>query len=116
MRRGQNYYGIMLVCVLSLATSTIFMLAQAPPAVGAALSQSQNRFGNDSVKGIVPQENADVLVLKRTGNIAAESTIPCCANAKAGCEEGVINCTYAKGDGGLSCFSRLFDTDSGSCA
>ena len=115
MRRGQNYYGIMLVCVLALALGTIFMLAQAPASINATLAQSQNRIGNNSIQGITPHEHADLLVLKQTGNIAAHSIIPCCANAKAGCGTGIANCTYANGLA-LKCWSKLFDTDGGSCA
>jgi len=116
MRRGQNYYGIMLVCVLVLAVGTIFMLAQAPPSINATLSQSQNRIGNGTLKGIVGEAGANLLVLSRTGNIAQNSTIPCCANAApGGCGKGVANCTYSKGRG-LACFSKLFDIESGSCA
>jgi hypothetical protein len=115
LRRGQNYYGIMLVCVLVLTLGTVFMLAQAPPAINASLSSSQARLGNGSVSGVAPQGDADLLVRKRTGNVAAGSAIPCCANAKTGCGADVANCTYSDGSG-LLCFSRLFDTGTGSCA
>jgi len=91
------------------------LLAQAPPAVNASLSQAQSRIGNGSIGGVVVQGDPDLLVLKRTGNVAAGSAIPCCANAKSGCGNSAANCTYSRGES-LSCFSRLFDTGTGSCA
>lgn len=116
MRRGQNYYGMMLVCVLVLAVGTIFLLAQAPPSINAALSQSQNRIGDGTMRGIIGAGEANLIVRARTGNVAQGSAMPCCANAaKGGCGASVANCTYASGNG-LSCFSKLFDIESGSCA
>jgi len=115
MQRGQNYYGIMLVCVLVLTVGTIFMLAQAPANINASISQSQNHLGG-GIKDIVSASGTNLLVLSRTGNVAHDSPMPCCANPGiGGCANGVGNCTYAKGSG-LSCFSQLFDTKSGLCA
>ncbi len=105
----------MLVCVLALTLGTIFLLSQAPPAINASLSSSQDRLDNGSISGVAPQGDADLLVLRRTGNVAVDSAIPCCANAKSGCGGNAANCTYSNGNS-LSCFSRLFDTDAGSCA
>jgi len=114
MQRGQNYYGIMLVCVLVLTVGTIFMLAQAPGNVNTSISQSQN-YLSGGIKGIVSASGTNLLVLSRTGNVAYDSPMPCCANPVGGCAKGVRNCTYSKGSG-LACFSQLFDTESGSCA
>jgi hypothetical protein len=117
MQRGQNYYGIMLVCVLCLAAGSVFLLSQAPAAMGASLSQAQASIGGKEglVSRMSGENEGDLLVRKRTGNVAQDSVIPCCANARQGCGEGIANCTYSSGDG-LSCFSLLFDTKSGSCA
>lgn len=105
----------MLVCVLVLTVGTIFMLTRAPPSINAAISRSQALLGDGSIKGMASQADANLLVLVRTGNVAQDSPMPCCANAAlGGCGEGVANCTYSKGNG-LACFSRLFDTQSGSC-
>jgi len=106
----------MLVCVLVLTVGTIYLLAQTPPTINAAITQSQNRLADGIIKGVVGVTDANLLVLSRTGNIAQNSTIPCCANAGVGgCGKDVKNCTYSKGDG-LACFSQLFDTENGSCA
>jgi len=116
MLRGDSYYGIMLVCVLVITTGTIYMLAQAPPAINSTLAQSQGHVGGDITKGVAIDTDANLLVRARGGNIAPGSSIPCCANAASGgCGQGVANCTYSSGSG-LSCFSNLFDTDTGSCA
>lgn len=107
----------MLVCVLVLTIGTIYLLARAPASINATISQTQNHVADGSIRGIVGEAGANLLVRSRTGNIAQDSAIPCCANAASGgCGEGVANCTYAEGAAGLACFSLLFDTETGSCA
>jgi|GEM_PF-1688991 len=116
MQRGQNYYGIMLICVLVVTVATIFLLARAPTAINENMSQTQGLINSSALgKEIVSQSQPNLLVNEKTGNVAQNSSMPCCANpSQEGCGKGVQNCTYYKGSG-LLCYTSLFDTVSGTC-
>jgi hypothetical protein len=116
MRKGQNLAVVMLACVFVIGLTTIFMLSGMTASVNSSLEEAHEQAAAASTVDVTGHKTPDLLVNSVTGNVAAGSAIPCCANAAAGCAEGIANCTYINGAAGLSCPSKAFDRTDGRCA